>query len=119
LRTGCRRRFRRFGNALADHEVGLAPAEPDLDARVGQPGGDLGGGIGERFEQGEPGGRFERVTEQLGGARGLRAARRRGGGEIGSQGFEVRRQVHVTTMTSRLTSVKCHDDVYLTSQGRP
>jgi hypothetical protein len=95
---------------VADHQVGVAAAQPHLHRGVRQPGGDLGGRVGQRLEQRQPHRRLQGVAEQFGGPGGVGPARGGRGGEVRAERFEIRRQIHEVTMTSLMTSVKRHGD---------
>ena len=72
---------RRLGgrDVVGDDEVRIAAPQADLDAGAVEGGGDLGGGVGQRLQEGHPHRRVEGVRQPIGGVDHRLAARRRGG----------------------------------------
>ena len=97
-RWGRGRRRRRRGHV--DDEVELAAVEPDVDAAVGQLGGDLGGGLGDRLHQRQPGGGVEGEHQPLGGLPDVVAPGLRGGHEVAAEASTYGVMSMRTTMTS-------------------
>ena len=76
------------GSALgspADRDADVAAVEAHLDHAVPQRGGDLGGQVGERVHDRQPGGRLDGGAEQRGGAPRLLVAGSGRGGEVLAQ----------------------------------
>ena len=89
--------------------------EGDLDHVIGQVRGRFGGEVGERVHQCQSDGGFQRAGEQGGRAPRLVVSRRGCRGQVLAEVGDVRRQIHDTTMTSHLVSVKGKHDVIMMS----
>ena len=92
----------RFGGGRRDehHELGVRAVHPQLHRCGGGLGADLGGGVGQGPDQGEPGAGFHSPTQALCRLPGAVVAERGGTGDALTDGFEIGRKVHDTTMTS-------------------
>lgn len=84
---------------VADHELRVAAAEPDLHGARGQFQGDLAGGVGEGLEEDEPDGRFEGGGESFAQGPRLRASGLCGGVQLALDCCDVLVQLHDTIVT--------------------
>ena len=103
------------GGAALDDEVELAAGRAGRRRPRRQLGGDLGGGLGDRLHQGQPGGGVEGEHEALGGLPCLVAARLGGRDEVAAEALDVRRDVHVHHYDIKMMSCQGQSDIELTT----
>ena len=107
-----RGRWRRLAHGLRAHGgTHVAPVEADLHRAVAERGVHLRGELGERLDQGEPGGRFDGGAEQCGRALGLLVAGCGRSREVVTQLRDISTDVHDATVASSVVSVKRRDGV--------
>ena len=101
-----------------EDELGILAHEPHLDASVGELTVQLDGGLAEGGEQLHRERALDRNRDPAGRLGSLLVTELGDRGEVVSQRFDESRQLHDdSTMTSLVTSVKCHPTVIPPSEG--
>ena len=83
----------------ADHEFGIAAAQPDLHRTWSELAGDLFDAGRERFQQGQADRRLQWRAEPIGQCLRLSAGGRGGQVQLVAYSFHVRLQIHGVTVT--------------------